>query len=73
MSNQELTIEEKANYLRMALALTKVVADNKVSELIIRLYEGIIEKGGKFSLRDAAEIETIVEKKYTPEPKTEQP
>lgn len=65
MSNRKkLTIDEKTNYLRIGLNLAGLNTDNKTSELIVRLYEGIMEKGGNFSIMDSAMIEAQVIAKY---------
>lgn len=59
-----MTDEQKTNYLRISLALSKAVIDNRTAELIWRSYEGIIQKQGQWSLEDQAYIEVLVHDKY---------
>jgi hypothetical protein len=59
-----LTKEEKVNYMRIGLALAKVNVDNFTAEMIVDTYEGILQKGGDFSIFDSAKIEAVLEEKY---------
>lgn len=69
MNKKQLPIEEKVNYLRIGLAMSQITVNDAAAEVIIRVYEGIQQKGGKFSVHDAAKIEVEVKAKY--EEKTE--
>lgn len=59
-----MTHKEKINYLRIGLSLSKIGVDNETSDRIICIYEGILEKGGKYSIKDAVEIEIELDRKY---------
>lgn len=57
--------KEKSEYLKIGLALQGIVVNLKTSELIWRIVDGINEKKGNFSLKDAVDIEIKVTGKYT--------
>jgi hypothetical protein len=59
-----MTREEKINYLRIALGLQKIVVNDQTSDRIIETYEKILKLEGKFSIKDAVEIEMAFDKKY---------
>jgi hypothetical protein len=61
---ENLNLEHRVKFLKTALALSGIAVNEVSSELIIRLYEGILEKGSKFSLEDSVKIETLVKGKY---------
>ena len=60
-----MSIEDKANYLRIALGLQKFGVSNEVAERIIVTYEKILELGGDFAISDAVEIESKLTEKFT--------
>lgn len=57
--------DEQINYLRIALGLQKIGIDNEMADRIIETYEKILKLKGKFSIKDAVEIEMKMNKKYT--------
>lgn len=59
-----MNIDEKANYLRIALGLQKLVVDNEIAERIIVTYEKVLKLEDKFSLRDAVDIEVDLDRKF---------
>ena len=60
-----MTTEEKTQYTRIGLALVGIPANDATCEIIWRTVDGINEKKGEFSLRDAVDIEVKVKGKYT--------
>jgi hypothetical protein len=60
----KITKDQKANYLRLALAMSGISVVTEVAELILTINEGINEKGDKFSIRDASKIEADIQRKY---------
>lgn len=62
-----MTLKEKTAYLRIALALQHIGVEDKTAEQIIITYEKILEKGGKFDIDDAVNIEFTLNKKYIKE------
>lgn len=54
----------RIDYFRMAMALNGIAVDNQTAELIIENWNGILEKGGQFSIHDSVEIEFAVKKRY---------
>lgn len=58
-----MTHEKKIEYMGMAAGLCKFGLQTKDMDLLVSLYEGIIEKGGEFSMRDAAEVRAQVEER----------
>lgn len=60
-----MTQKEKIEYFKTALALCSIVADTKTCDLIIRNYEGILNKKGEFSLTDSFDIQCQIEKEYS--------
>ena len=59
-----MTHKEKVNYLRIELSLSKIGVDNKTADRIICIYEGLLEKGGKYSIHDSVNIEMELDRKY---------
>lgn len=62
---KKLSLKEKVEYLRIGMGLVGIPTNNMTAELIVRLYQGICQKGGSFNLEDAAKIEVEVTGKYT--------
>lgn len=65
--SEENTLTEP-EMLTMALALSKIHVNEKTSTLICMLLKGIKNKGDQFSIKDIAEIQTMVETLYNSEP-----
>jgi hypothetical protein len=59
-----LTDEQKTNYLRIALALSKIGVDKMMAELIWRTYEGLVQKQGNHTVDDQSAIEVLVNAKF---------
>jgi len=57
--------DEKINFLRIALNFQKIGVDNQTADRIIETYERILLKRGDFTIKDAIEIETQMNKKYS--------
>lgn len=51
--------------MRIGLGLAGVIVNEKTAEVIVKVYEGIQKKQGKFSIRDAVDIEFNVNKSLT--------
>jgi glutamate 5-kinase len=54
----------KVNYLRIGLNLAGIGVSDQTAEKIALIYEGILQKEGKFSIKDAVGIQCKVDKKY---------
>ena len=63
-SDNEITDDDKIQFLRIALQLQKVGVNNEISERIIKTYEQILLLKGDFSIMDAIKIEDSIKKKY---------
>ena len=63
-NKSKMTREEKVNYLRIALGLQKIAVSNETADRVIETYEQILKLKGEFSIKDAVEIETRMDKKY---------
>jgi len=60
-----MTHKEKVSYLRLAMALAKIaVVSDETADRIICVYEGILKKGGEWSLKDSVELELELDRKY---------
>lgn len=64
MAKKKLTPEEKYEYMRIGLTLAGLNVNTPGAELAVRVYEGIMAKGGSFDLSDACKIAAEVEIKY---------
>ena len=60
-----MTLKTKIEYIRLALGLAGLPVNRKTSELIIKVYEKVLEKKGSFNLTDAVKIEQQVLGKRT--------
>jgi hypothetical protein len=60
-----LSLKEKVDYMRIGMALVGISVNNLTAEIMVKMYEGITEKGGDFNLHDAVKIEFEVTGKYT--------
>lgn len=60
-----MTRDEQINYLRIALGLQKIGINNETADRIIETYEKVLKLKGKFSIKDAVEIEMAMDRKYT--------
>ncbi|GJQ44026.1 MAG: hypothetical protein JETCAE03_35240 [Ignavibacteriaceae bacterium] len=59
-----MTEKQKINYLRIALGVQQLGIREKDLAKIIATYEALLEKKGNLNLRDIAEIEVSIDKKY---------
>lgn len=59
-----MTQHTKAEYLRIALALQKIVLTTETADRIIETYEKVLKEQGNFSIRDAVEIQMKMDRKY---------
>lgn len=56
-TKQPLYRNEKANYLKIALALNGIGITEQFADLIVLNYERILIKQGRFSIKDAVELQ----------------
>jgi len=56
--------EKKIQYLRIGLSLQNIGTNDRICDQIIRTYEGLLKKGGNFTLDDAVDIELAIEREY---------
>jgi hypothetical protein len=62
--NPQMTHEEKLINMEVALALSGAQADTHALDLIISMYELLMEKGVETRLSDIHEVKNKVNKKY---------
>lgn len=55
-----MTHEEKINYMRLACGLCGFHMRTQDMDLLVSMYEGILEKKGAFNLADGVMVETLV-------------
>jgi thiamine kinase-like enzyme len=59
-----MTHEEKVKHTKSACELQNLNIDEKTIDQIVMTYEVVLNKGSKFSLKDAFEIEYAIARKY---------
>lgn len=60
-----MTDNQRTEYTRIGLALLKICSNSKTSELLWRFQDLLYQKGGDVDLRDTAQLEAMVNKKYS--------
>ena len=58
-----MTHDEKINYMKLACGLCRFAISTSDMDLLVSMYEGIVEKQGQFTLADAAGVETQVKER----------
>lgn len=56
--------DKNIQYMRLALSLSGMPTNDAGAETVLRVVKALEEKGGKFSLHDAARIEMDISQKY---------
>ena len=56
---------DEINHLRICLGMVGIASNNRLCDLILETQKKMRIFGGNFSLKDAVELETANEKKYT--------
>ena len=59
-----MTTQQKTDYMRIALNIAGFNFTDQGVELIYRVYEGVMEKKGKYAIDDAVKIEWEIKEKY---------
>lgn len=59
-----MTRLEKVKYLRMALRIQSFEVSDEVADRVIETYERIEVLAGDFSLKDAVNIDVMMDEKY---------
>lgn len=59
-----MTRQEEISYLRIALALQKIPTTDEICDRIIETHERVKKLKGKFSVKDAVNIELSMNEKY---------
>ena len=59
-----MTKIEKIRYLRIALNLQGIGVNNEIADRVIETYEKVQELKGKFTIKDAVDIEMAMNEKY---------
>ena len=62
-----MTDKEKTTYLRIALALQGIVTNDEMCDRIIATYEKVLKMKGKFTIKDAVQLEIGMDRKYAEE------
>lgn len=57
--------KEKVEYLRIALAIQNIGVNNEICDRIIETYEKVLELKGGFTIQDAVNIESKMDKIYS--------
>jgi predicted enzyme involved in methoxymalonyl-ACP biosynthesis len=60
-----MTLEEKINFLRIALNIQQIGLQEETIDTIVCTYDALLEKEGKLNLEDLAEIKMEVEARHT--------
>ena len=58
-----MTHEEKLNYMRLAAGMCNFGMTEDQLDLLLSLYDGVLEKEGKFSISDAIDIKVKVKER----------
>lgn len=66
-----MTHEEKINYMKIAAGVVGYAFDPKGLDLLVSLYELVIEKQGNSDLSDIAKVETQVKQRAEEKRKSE--
>jgi hypothetical protein len=61
---EKLTLKKRVDYMRLGMALVGISVNDPTAEIMVKMYEGIAEKGGNFNLNDAVKIEFETTEKY---------
>jgi hypothetical protein len=56
--------EEQSNYLRIALGIQNISVSNEIADRIIETYEKVLTLKGDFTIRDAVQIDQLMDMKY---------
>lgn len=59
-----MTKKEKIKYLRIGLNLQHININDETSDRVIETYEKILKLKGNFSIKDAVELEVLMDEKY---------
>ena len=60
-----MTLEEKINFLRIALNIQQIGLQEETIDTIVCTYDALLEKEGKLNLEDLVEIKMEVEARHT--------
>ena len=63
-----MTHGEKLKFLQIALAMEGYTITEKTADLIVTTYDQILDKKGKFKLKDAVKVQGEIEHRYTAPP-----
>lgn len=63
-----MTPEQKVRYMKLALTLAGLRVDDAATDMIIQIYESVVEKQDGFCLGDVSKIIADVEQKYNIKP-----
>lgn len=63
-----MTQEEKITYMRIATNLCKFGFETKHVDLLLCLYEAVVDRKGDLTMRETAKIEADIIEKYKPKP-----
>jgi hypothetical protein len=62
---KQLTLEQKLNYMRLALSLQSIGLYEETIDAIISTYDALLLKGGNLNLEDITQIEFDVKVRHT--------
>lgn len=63
-TEEKMTLEQKIEGMKIGLGIAGIPVNDVTSELIILTYEGVMEKGDTFSIRDSSKIQASLNEKY---------
>jgi hypothetical protein len=54
--SKQLTLEQRVNYMRLALSLQQISAQEETIDAIVSTYDSLLLKGGDLNLEDITQI-----------------
>jgi hypothetical protein len=62
--SKQLTIEQKVNYMRLALSLQNIGLQEETIDAIVSIYDALLLKGGDLNLEDITQISFDVKARH---------
>ena len=62
--SKQLTLEQRVNYMRLALSLQRIGLQEETIDAIVSTYDALLLKGGDLNLEDITQIEFDVKERH---------
>jgi hypothetical protein len=62
--SKQLTLEQRVNYMRLALSLQQISAQEETIDAIVSTYDALLLKGGDLNLEDITQISFDVKARH---------